>query len=87
MYAYICTFTHMYFHTHVYRHVSTLHNNITYVPAITIVAGYDSPIVLFAVTDNVVIIDKLVKKCTKALVVLVNTAGHRVAIVQLMVTV
>ena len=56
-------------------------------PAILIVVGSDVPIVLLAVTDNGVIIDKSVMKETLALVVVtLNITGHE-ASVQLIVIV
>ena len=67
--------------------------NISYVlnlPAIILIAISDVPIVLVAVTDNVVIIDKSVMKLTLAVLVTLSVltiTGHVALSVQLIVTV
>ena len=59
-------------------YISIVYNNL---PAMLIVVGSDVPIVLLAVTDNGVIIDKSVMKETLALVVVtVNITGHETSL-------
>ena len=59
-------------------YISIVYNNL---PAILIVVGSDVPIVLLAVTDNGVIIDKSVMKETLVLVVVtVNITGHETSL-------
>ena len=67
-----------------------VHTYICNLPAIILIAVSDVPIVLVAVTDNVVIIDKSVMKLTLAVLVTLSVltiTGHVALSVQLIVTV
>ena len=70
-----------------YLYISTY---VCSLPVIILIAGSDVPIVLVAVTDNVVIIDKSVMKLTSAVLVTLSVStitGHVALSVQLIVTV
>ena len=70
--------------------VQIYHMYLRNLPAIILIAGSDVPIVLVAVTDNVVIIDKSVMKLTLAVLVTLSVltiTAHVALSVQLIVTV
>ena len=70
--------------------VQIYHMYLRNLPAIILIAGSDVPIVLVAVTDNVVIIDKSVMKLTLAVLVTLSVltiTGYVALSVQLIVTV